>query len=60
DDFNRLWRMRYCWQLGVLFSFLIGWGLAKLFGKFWLFWRLVFERLGNVLACKGLAFLVKA
>ena len=26
---NRLWGMICCWQLGVLFSFLFGWGLAS-------------------------------
>ncbi len=33
---------------------------GELFGKFWLFLRWVFERLGNVLDSKGLAFLVKS
>jgi len=39
--------------------FLCGWA-GKLFDKFWLFWRWVFERLGNVLDSDGLAFLVKS
>ena len=39
--------------------FLCGWA-GKLFDKFWLLCGGFFERLGNVLACEGLAFLDKS
>ncbi len=51
--------MSACWQLGVLFSFLYGWGLASSLTSFGFCCGGLFERLGNVLNSEGLAFLVK-
>jgi hypothetical protein len=53
DDFNRLWRMRYCWQLGFIFPAA---GLASSLTSLGFFCGGLFARLGNVLACEGLAF----
>ncbi len=57
DDFNRLWRIRYCWQLGFIISLRQGW---RALWQVLAFSGGLFERLGNVLDSKGLAFLVKS
>jgi len=49
--------MRYCWQLGFIFSAV---GLASSLTSFGFFGGGFLERLGNVLDCEGLASLVKS
>ncbi|RLD42423.1 MAG: hypothetical protein DRI89_07310 [Bacteroidetes bacterium] len=54
---TRLWRMICCWQLGFIISLRQGW---RALWQVLAFSGGLFERLGNVLDSKGLAFLVKS
>ena len=53
DDFNRLWRMRYCWQLGLIFSAA---GLASSLTSFGFFGGGFMSDLAMCLPAKGWHF----